>query len=383
MSTLSGLLPPVQQALIGIGDPMPEFAWTGQDDTPVSLYTDSNCGRMTVLLLCRTGASAIAEIAGLGARAGEFAALGAQIFAVTTDPAAVNRELASSLSLPFEMLSDPALSAGAGFGLAVPGAKWRVVVLDPNVRVERVIGPEQGATPADAALACLKALLVPAPDGIVVSQPPVLTIPNVLEPELCDRLIRVFETGERYVGGLTDGTDGGYAIYRETKIREDVGVPDTDSEGTRIYDNFRKRVFPEIFKAFKYRVTRAESMRVGCYAADDGGRFAPHRDDNVPLLRHRRFGFTINLNAGDYEGGYLRFPEYGPQLYAPASGSMVVFSVSLLHEAMPVTKGKRYGMFGFLFGETEEAWRKQRNPSFDSLVVDTPAGTHHIGRGTR
>jgi hypothetical protein len=99
-------------------------------------------------------------------------------------------------------------------------------------------------------------------------------------------------------------------------------------------------------------------------------------------LRHRRFGFTINLNAGEYEGGFLRFPEYGPQLYAPDTGGMVVFSASLLHEAMPVTKGRRFGMFGFLFGEEDERWRHRLNPKWESTRVDVPSGSHHYGRGT-
>jgi hypothetical protein len=58
-----------------------------------------------------------------------------------------------------------------------------------------------------------------------------------------------------------------------------------------------------------------------------------------------------NLNTPDFEGRDLRFPEFGEQRYRPDSGTAVVFSSSLLHEAMHVTAGRRYVFLAFLFGD--------------------------------
>src|SRR5215218_7840664 len=44
------------------------------------------------------------------------------------------------------------------------------------------------------------------------------------------------------------------------------------------------------------------------------------RDNLSPATAHRRFALTLNLNDG-YQGGQLRFPEYGPELYRPAPGA--------------------------------------------------------------
>ena len=74
---------------------------------------------------------------------------------------------------------------------------------------------------------------------------------------------------------------------------------------------------------------------------------------------HRRWALSLNLNSGDYEGGYLRFPEYGPQLYTPGTGSAVVFSCSLMHEATDVTAGKRFVLLSFFYAEKESRERKQ------------------------
>ena len=59
---------------------------------------------------------------------------------------------------------------------------------------------------------------------------------------------------------------------------------------------------------------------------------------------------SINLNA-DYEGGDLRFPEYGSRTYRPPPGGAVVFSCSILHEATAVTRGERFAFLPFLYDE--------------------------------
>ena len=72
-----------------------------------------------------------------------------------------------------------------------------------------------------------------------------------------------------------------------------------------------------------------------------GGFINPHRDNSIPTNARRRFTMTVNLNAGEYDGGELRFREYGEQLYAVERGTAIVWSASLLHEVLPVTQGRR------------------------------------------
>ena len=69
------------------------------------------------------------------------------------------------------------------------------------------------------------------------------------------------------------------------------------------------------------------------------------------MVAHRRFAVSVNLNAEDFEGGTLRFPEFGDQRYCAATGAALVFSSSLLHEALPVTAGRRFVVLGFLSGD--------------------------------
>jgi predicted 2-oxoglutarate/Fe(II)-dependent dioxygenase YbiX len=97
-------------------------------------------------------------------------------------------------------------------------------------------------------------------------------------------------------------------------------------------------------------VTRWERLRIGCYQGERGGKLHGHRD-NVEPTPYRRFAMSINLNLQEFEGGELRFPEFGDQRYRPASGTALVFSSSLLHEALHVTSGRRLVVLAFLFGD--------------------------------
>ena len=371
---------PKQQALVrlSIGEPMPEFDWVDSSGRPFSLYTDSHCGRPTVLVACRTASDATDLIARFRDLHKDCREMGVQVVVVTTDSTNDNARLTLTMGLPMTVVTDLAFalgqSAGLGFGAAA------VIVLSPLMRVEWLIDPARERDAAAVALDHFRSRLAMLRPEVVVSHPPVLVLPDVIPPQLCARIITLFENSNRYRGGVTDGT--AKYVVTETKVREDAVAADDGVEAQAMFALFRRRVFPEIHKAFRYRVTRVETMRIGCYDAANNGRFGPHRDDNVPKMKHRTFGFSINLNAGEYEGGYLTFPEYGPQLYMPPTGSMVVFSASLLHEAMPVTSGKRYGIFGFLFGEREEAWRYATNPAFQSTAVDQVDGSYHVGRGS-
>jgi predicted 2-oxoglutarate/Fe(II)-dependent dioxygenase YbiX len=192
---------------------------------------------------------------------------------------------------------------------------------------------------------------------------PVLSVPRVLEPALCRRLIDLYERQGGYESGFMR-QDGGQTVGKidhSFKRRADSDIDDQelrDLLGKRI----RQRLVPEIQRAFQFKATRIERWIVACYDADSGGFFRPHRDNTTSGTAHRKFACTINLNADEFEGGELRFPEYGPRSYRAPTGGAVVFSCSLLHEALPVTRGKRYAFLPFLYDD-EGAQIREKNMS--------------------
>jgi len=124
----------------------------------------------------------------------------------------------------------------------------------------------------------------------------------------------------------------------------------------------RLRLIPEVAKAFQFQATRIERYIVACYDSADRGFFRPHRDNTTKGTAHRRFAITINLNAEEYDGGDLRFPEFGRRTYRAPTGGAVIFSCSLLHEALPVTRGRRFATVPFLYDEAAAALRQANNP---------------------
>ncbi|MEQ9121953.1 MAG: 2OG-Fe(II) oxygenase [Alphaproteobacteria bacterium] len=193
-------------------------------------------------------------------------------------------------------------------------------------------------------------------------QAPVLVVPRIFEPELCKKLIELYEANGGEESGFMREVDGKTValIDHGHKRRRDYSIEDRQLIQA-IQGRIRRRLTPEIKKAFQFDVTRMERYIVVCYDAEEGGYFRPHRDNTTKGTAHRRFAVTLNLNAEDYEGGQLRFPEFGPQLYKAPTGGAVVFSCSLLHEAMPVTKGKRYVFLPFLYDDAAAEIREQNN----------------------
>lgn len=227
-----------------------------------------------------------------------------------------------------------------------PRPGW--LLLDPTLRLFAHWPLNEGA----AATATFAALPPPEAHAGVPVTAPVLVVPRVFEPEFCRHLIALYEEQGgsesgfmRDVGGKTVGIlDGGH------KRRKDTVIEDEALQGA-IRARISARLLPEIRRAFQYRATRIERYIVACYDAANQGFFAPHRDNTTKGTAHRRFAVTINLNTGEYEGGDLCFPEFGPRTYQAPAGGAVVFSCSLLHEARPVTRGRRYACLPFLYDE--------------------------------
>jgi predicted 2-oxoglutarate/Fe(II)-dependent dioxygenase YbiX/peroxiredoxin len=240
----------------------------------------------------------------------------------------------------------------------------RMIVLDPFLRILEV-APLQEAQAALARLA-----LQPAPSQYVgIETPaPVLVLPRVFEPEFCASLIQLYENGQPEESGFMRDVDGKTRalIDHSHKRRSDVTIEDQALQHA-CQLRIRQRLVPEIKKAFQFTVTRMERYIVACYDAQTGGHFRPHRDNTTKGTAHRRFAVTLALN-NDFDGGGVRFPEFGPRVYRPPVGGVVVFSCSLLHEALPVTGGRRYAFLPFLYDEEGAQVRLANNAFLDRSV---------------
>lgn len=234
-------------------------------------------------------------------------------------------------------------------------------VLSPGLRVLGRFPLQDGAEHAKALADFVSRLPPLTMLGTGVPGAPVLTVPHLFEPEFCRRLIDYYNKvgGEEsgFMQSLPDGRTVGAVDYSH-KRRKDATIED-DELRVAMKARIERRLVPEIKKVFQFNATRIERYIVACYDAGEGGYFRAHRDNTTKGTAHRRFAVTINLNADEFEGGELRFPEYDRHSYRAPTGGAVVFSCSLLHEALPVTKGTRYCTLPFLYDEEGAKIREQ------------------------
>ena len=139
-----------------------------------------------------------------------------------------------------------------------------------------------------------------------------LTVPSLLEPALCQALIEEYDRW----GGTRSG------FMREVDRRDGSWSPTTASSGvavrrstnpalrTALVARIRRRLAPDQQRRSSRGDPPIERYIVAAYDAEPGGYFYAHRDNPTKGTAHRRFAVTINLND-DYEGGNLRFPEFG------------------------------------------------------------------------
>lgn len=249
-------------------------------------------------------------------------------------------------------------------GATIP--QW--VLIDPQLRI-------LGSWPIEAAReAFARVRRFDDPDDHVGTPmlAPVLIVPRIFEPNFCRRLIDVYREDGGYVSGVMRDVGGKtIGVVDDFKKRRDATINDP-SLIRAIQKRILTRLVPQIEKALMFKVTRMERYIVARYDAEEGGYFRPHRDNTTLATRHRKFACSINLNAEEFEGGDLRFPEFGSRTYRPPTGGAVIFSCSLLHEATPVTSGTRYAFLPFLYDDAAAAIRRENQRFLDLSHVQPP-----------
>lgn len=231
---------------------------------------------------------------------------------------------------------------------------WMIV--DPSLHVARTFDFDEAGQDHGAVFAYLRQLPPPERYAGFEIPAPVLILPQVFEPAFCRHLIGLYDADGGTESGVMRNNVG--VIDRNMKSRKDYTLTDPALVGeTR--RRIGRRVVPEIERVFFMKITRMERYMVGCYAAEDGGRFGPHRDNTQPITAHRRFAVSINLNS-DFEGGEVSFPEYNTRGYKAPPGWAVVFPCNALHAVADITRGRRYAFLPFVYDEAG-AQIRQRN----------------------
>jgi peroxiredoxin/predicted 2-oxoglutarate/Fe(II)-dependent dioxygenase YbiX len=345
------------------GDPAPWFR--ARSLSRLDFAFDTVAGRYLVLAFFGAASDPVAQAAlAQIVNAPEFDDVHASVFAVTTESKDEHIVRDRIPGLRWFLDLDGAISrlygAGAEGDQHVYRRSW--IILDPSLRVIAVVPFAADSASADKLIALIRDLPPPSRHTGADTFPPVLVLPNVLEPDLCQTLIRGYQAHGGEESGFMRDIGGRTVLVQDHahKRRRDFIVADPNLIKT-LQQRVQRRIVPEIAKAFQFQVTRMERYLVGCYRADEGGHFRPHRDNTTKGTAHRRFAVTINLND-DFMGGELSFPEFGHRSLKPKPGCAVVFSCSILHTASPVTSGLRFAFLPFLYDDAAAELRLANLP---------------------
>ena len=355
---------------LGFGEPLPFFS--AETDGAAKYALDVAAGRWFVLMAFGSlahAASAAAHAEVLEARA-LFDDEDASFFGISADPA--DRQRVRNVEPGLRYFWDFDRRVSALLGVVGPTHfNPTSFLIDRSLRVSAAVTIEQ----TGALLQHLRGLL--ATEKAVAEPPhaPVLMLERVFEPELCDRLTAYFKAAGGEASGFASDVQGRTVTVVDARFkrRSDVTIADPDLLAS-VRERLSRRLFPLVRRAFGWQATEIERDLICEYRADDLGFFSAHRDDATAGTAHRKFAVTVNLND-DYEGGALRFREFGPRLYRPSKGGAAVFSCSLLHEATPVTAGVRYALVPFLYDEAGARLRRA-----NLAQVEGAAGTNRKAR---
>ncbi|MGL5063156.1 MAG: redoxin domain-containing protein [Microcoleus sp.] len=362
-------------SLLEIGDPAP---WFSMPSTNNALFHFSTvAGRRNILFFCASTAfpQTLTILKNFQALAEEFQNLQVNLFGVSVDPADKEQNKPTAIAPSFIFFWDLEKTLSQQYGVCrdveengIEGVHYapQTFILNENLQIINIIpmgDPQQHVQQVWDFVKNLPSFEEAKP---ATRHAPVLVIPNVLDKDYCRFLIDMYKTNGgspsgfmRQVGGKTVGLfDDNFKKRRDFFIEE----PKLQRQLNSI---ILRRVKPEVEKSFQFTITRFERYLVGCYDAESGGFFRPHRDNTSKGTMHRRFAMTLNLNVGEYTGGFLRFPEYAPHGYKGESGTAIIFSCSLLHEATPVISGERFALLSFFYGN-EDA--KVREANFKYLA---------------
>ena len=235
--------------------------------------------------------------------------------------------------------------AGVSFG---PGSamRQRVVVLDPNQRVATTFDTRAllAATESIGSVADSVRSNAGADQVVRCAMAPVLVLPRIFEPDFCAQVIRLWHKGDHKDTGVSSRY--GNVGVLELKRTEDY-VVDEPMMQKAISDRLAWRIGPELIKVFAFdREFSFDAHVVLSYSAEGQHFFGAHRDNGAPTTADRAFAVSLNLND-DFEGGELVFPEYAGVKVSPPAGAAAVFSCSVLHRALPVTRGRRFVLTTF------------------------------------
>ncbi len=174
-------------------------------------------------------------------------------------------------------------------------------------------------------------------DSLDFGGPLVFTIPDVLNPDECARMIQRIEDL-----GTTDApitSAAGPVMRPEVRNNRRVMIDDAPLAGL-LFDRIR----PHLPAHLCGMQPVGANERFRCYRYDPSHKFGPHYDGAFIRSERERslLTFMVYLNEG-FSGGPTNFLDYDVSV-RPRTGHALLFQHFVLHEGAVVTSGTKYAL---------------------------------------
>lgn len=107
-------------------------------------------------------------------------------------------------------------------------------------------------------------------------------------------------------------------------------------------------------ECFNLNLQGIQTLQYTIYDSENNEFYKAHRDSFIDSSNGltRKLTFSIQLSdPSEYEGGDLVIDvDHNPETASKTKGDMIFFLSSAVHEAMPVTKGIRHVLVGWIVG---------------------------------
>jgi PKHD-type hydroxylase len=179
---------------------------------------------------------------------------------------------------------------------------------------------------------------------------PFATIPNAFQPHEL-KLIRSYIEKDETISG-TVGMNEINKDIRDSKIK---WLLTDDPQYTWVFQKIAGLVSDVNANYFGIELRGSEAIQLTEYDSVYNGFYGQHSDSSyVGPMRNRKLSVTMQLsNPDEYEGGELNLYHQNfktPFVASRELGAMTLFRSHIIHEVMPVTKGKRYSFVTWIQG---------------------------------
>lgn len=269
--------------------------------------------------------------------------MGVRVCAVCPQPSKELQTLQLKHNLKFKLYSDPKFELGkkivAAHDIDIKGEEAinvlrTIIIFDGFTRIRKTYQGEESSKDITSIINNLFSIFpMLYSSNIQPANVPVLNVPKVIPKKICKEIIDCFKD----------------------EIQSDEQL-EKFKKHLKLFDyKIKTYIAPQLKKAFGFECTRREEPYILKSTNENSN---VQRIANLDSYSYRRFSVVIFLNAEEFSGGAIQFPEFGLESFKPTSGDALIYSAGCLEKTRTIYAGNRWILGTYLYNEEDAKLRR-------------------------